>query len=415
MKPENTVNDAIPRRQFLQILCKGSVVLITTSSLYGCSGTSALIHSNVGLVRMVIRWPSGSGGRLIPASTQSIVVSVEQNGTQVVPQQIITPPSSGNTTTATFSNVPIGNVSVTAIAYPNSTATGTPVAQQTGSVAITADQVTPLNLVLESTVSSVTVSAALLSTTVGQVVSFTANAFDSAGETVLVAPKTWKWVSSNTAVATVQGSTSDNTAVVTSVGSGSAIISAAYIEPNPSVAGSQTITVQSAVNQKSITVAVNANQGPWDQSVNPGYPYGVNDQQPPVAVSASNGISFAQGGVITIKYLSGTVTYFHQLPAPPSFDANGDSKNPTNDILYNGYHFPSYYVNPTSYPVNSIELLGTFANAQGEIVGTPFAVGNGPTSVTVPNGAVQLLLGANDGEYWDNGGAWQIQVSGPTS
>jgi len=55
--------------------------------------------------------------------------------------------------------------------------------------------------------------------------------------------------------------------------------------------------------------------------------------------------------------------------------------------------------------------VGTFATSTGQIVGTPFAVGNLGT-VTIPVGAMQLQLGVNDNLYGDNSGSWNIQISG---
>jgi hypothetical protein len=60
-----------------------------------------------------------------------------------------------------------------------------------------------------------------------------------------------------------------------------------------------------------------------------------------------------------------------------------------------------------------VELVGTFANSSGVIEGTPFALGNGPTTITVPTGATQLQLGVNDDIFHDNAGSFTVDVSGP--
>lgn len=62
--------------------------------------------------------------------------------------------------------------------------------------------------------------------------------------------------------------------------------------------------------------------------------------------------------------------------------------------------------------VYSMELVGTFAN-NGVIVGRPFPIGNGPTALTVPAGANQLLLGINDNRYGDNSGSFTVVVNVP--
>jgi hypothetical protein len=55
-------------------------------------------------------------------------------------------------------------------------------------------------------------------------------------------------------------------------------------------------------------------------------------------------------------------------------------------------------------------LAGTFADGTGQIVGTPFNIGD-LGELTVPAGATQLQLGVNDTKFSDNTGSWQIQVS----
>src|SRR5438067_10418276 len=60
--------------------------------------------------------------------------------------------------------------------------------------------------------------------------------------------------------------------------------------------------------------------------------------------------------------------------------------------------------------VLSMELVGTFAN-DGVIVGKPFPIGNGPTALTVPAGANQLLLGINDNRYSDNSGSFTVALA----
>ena len=58
-----------------------------------------------------------------------------------------------------------------------------------------------------------------------------------------------------------------------------------------------------------------------------------------------------------------------------------------------------------------MELVGTFTDSSGTIVGTPFAIGDSSTLV-VPAGATQLELGVNDAGYFNDGGSLSIEVSG---
>jgi hypothetical protein len=115
------------------------------------------------------------------------------------------------------------------------------------------------------------------------------------------------------------------------------------------------------------------------------------------------------GGQYTIQYISGTTSSGGIFTS--FYDANGNPGYVTN---MNGgtsdNHFPSYYFNPATYPTYLAELVGTFADSSGDIVGTPFPIGDLAT-VTAPAGATQLQLGINDDIYHDNSGSLQIQVS----
>jgi len=170
-------------------------------------------------------------------------------------------------------------------------------------------------------------------------------------------------------------------------------------------------------------VTVPATSGPWqwthlywqsDATVNASYPYAEvipTEFAPwtsPVIVSTANGIPFIPGDVISFNYLSGLVTGSYDNP--PLWDANGD---PGHFVywLYNYGHFPGYYVPPVgAAPVNYMELVGVFADANGAIVGDPVAVGN--TGVfSIPVGATQFQLGFNDCNYPDNSGSVLMGVS----
>ena len=168
-----------------------------------------------------------------------------------------------------------------------------------------------------------------------------------------------------------------------------------------------------AAQNTTVGVTVAGTAGPW-QWVNGGlntayqYDIGFPGFTAPSVISVTSGLRFFAGDSLTIGYVSGLVA------AGPSgwpfVDANGDTNAPMND----GYlgHGPSYYMNPATYPIYVTELVGTFANSSGQIVGTPFAIGDLGT-FTVPAGATQLQLGANDNLLSDNLGSWTIQVTGP--
>jgi hypothetical protein len=162
-----------------------------------------------------------------------------------------------------------------------------------------------------------------------------------------------------------------------------------------------------------VDVTVDGASGPWlwaSNGLNAAFPYGLNDQEVPTVVSASDGIDFSPGNVLQIQYVSGLV---YEGGGWPLNDANGAIWfGPVNDATNSdGFpFFPSYYFNHTDYPAYAAELIGTFTDDSGAIVGTPFNVGDF-RYVTVPVGATRLQLGDLDTEFSDNSGSWQIQVS----
>jgi type VI protein secretion system component Hcp len=171
------------------------------------------------------------------------------------------------------------------------------------------------------------------------------------------------------------------------------------------------ITVTSADVQ--VTKAVSATQGPWvavSAGLNSDFRYGDNGAQAPTVFSEADGIDFAAGQSLTISYVSGLTEIY---PNSIQSDANGDSSlTPLNG---NGVGeisgAPSQYFNSSDYPAYLGELVGTFADSNGSIVGTTFNIGDSRT-VTIPAGATQLQLGVNDNFYLQNSGSLQIEVTG---
>jgi hypothetical protein len=162
-----------------------------------------------------------------------------------------------------------------------------------------------------------------------------------------------------------------------------------------------------------VNVTVDATAGPWLQGVNPTFSYGTGDNTAPTIVSG-----LTTGESVTVAYVSGLTSMF--FGAPPSVDANGyvasifGSGPGLTGIGSSGQPFPSFLIDPTNVGPNNIwlgELIGVFTNSAGVIVGTPFAIGNGPLALSNPAGATQIELGVNDDIYADNTGALLISVS----
>jgi hypothetical protein len=163
-----------------------------------------------------------------------------------------------------------------------------------------------------------------------------------------------------------------------------------------------------------VTNTILGTQGPWtfSSTLNSGFQYGTDSELPPVVLSTASGFDFAAGGTFTITYLSGTVSVGSSFPFT---DANGDTAEPVdNGPGSSGKDFPSFFMDHATYPINLGELVGTFANSSGTIVGTPFKVGDS-ASVTIPTGATQLQLGINDDIYGDNAGSYSVEIGGPSA
>lgn len=152
------------------------------------------------------------------------------------------------------------------------------------------------------------------------------------------------------------------------------------------------------------TVFVDGRSGPWDIEKNPTFSYGVavggvpDSHLGPTSVTNAS-LGFAAGDSLKIQYVSGLADAggAHELS-----DANGRTWWIADDGA------PGQYITGTNYLE---QLMGTFADSNGSIVGAPFTIGNGPLSVSVPIGGTQLLMGVNDGWYNDNGAGLNIRVA----
>ena len=169
---------------------------------------------------------------------------------------------------------------------------------------------------------------------------------------------------------------------------------------------------------QAVDVVVTGNTTPWDQTVNPSFTFGAGIPEAP-AIVTNTGLPFASGDILLVHALSGGVSA--GPPAFPTVDANGAIITPgTDPTAYagpendsagsSGNGFPSKYMGPYPPDINLMELVGTFADSSGKIVGSPFFVGSERTRI-VPVGATQLQLGVNDDVFGDNGGSFLVSVA----
>ena len=239
----------------LIVAAAGVSAFLSLLPLAGCGGGGSFHNSSAasrakGVVAVSLKWPAAT--RVIPISSQSVKITLVRTPASVVPvpPQILTRPDPAQSviSTANFTNLEVGNYTVTVTAYPNPDGTGVAQATTTAQITVNPGNNT-LTVTMDATVKrlAANLSNSTLSDIkvgVGQTRLLVATAYDNAtpgqGNVVLTsrtytptgggAPVTVQaitWTSSNPAVATVD----PNTGVVTAVANGSATITAQYIEP----------------------------------------------------------------------------------------------------------------------------------------------------------------------------------------
>jgi streptogramin lyase len=186
-----------------------AALLTMTALLAGCgSGGGTDSSRSVGALTFDILWPEQT--RLIPEAAQSIKVDVRAQGSQTVvaTQAISRPPIGTNTTTVTFPAVPVGPVTITATAYPQPNAQGTPLATGSVNVTIIAGQtVTAPDLTMASTINTIEVVSNKISPAGGETFTLTATAKNQAGAVVMTTPGKLQWTASQGVTFQSSGST----------------------------------------------------------------------------------------------------------------------------------------------------------------------------------------------------------------
>jgi len=180
-----------------------------------------------------------------------------------------------------------------------------------------------------------------------------------------------------------------------------------------SVLAGLALSITGAGSALSAVVDVSANSGPWIIADNPTLNYGVGDNIGPTILSLASGATS-----VTITYSSGLTSEF--LGAPPTVDALGYTYLSFGSGLgFSGFGtsgdpFPSYFIDPTNTgaPIYLGALIGAFTTSAGVVVGTPFATGDGPFTISIPGGATELSLGINDDIFFDNSGTLVLNVTG---
>lgn len=155
----------------------------------------------------------------------------------------------------------------------------------------------------------------------------------------------------------------------------------------------------------SLTFDVPGTTAPWDQIVNPtmvfdGYPSDYATATPAVALDLLT-LGVQPGAYVGIACVAGTA----QAGGLPDTGCDGLTSFAPNNNLYQpacASYYPSAYVDPSNFPVYTFQLIGSFTDDSGFVVGKPFAITSNGQNVQVPDGATKVQVGFNECLYSDN-------------
>lgn len=186
------------RKKQIVLAAKGLLLIGYFFGISGCGGGG---DSNRSSLTIVVNWPQF--GRMIPAASRSIRVTLTANQQQVAERLLVRTSNDSYTARFTFTDLPPTQVIMTATAFPNTDGTGT--AQATTSMAVDLEpgRDRQISLTMTSTVAQLRVSPNSLSLPTGQTAQLSVAALDTAGNVVLISPSKIVWTSSNAGVATL--------------------------------------------------------------------------------------------------------------------------------------------------------------------------------------------------------------------
>ena len=213
-------------------MMRGPALGIVALLLAGCGGAGS---SPTGLIAIRVAWPAKAGGRVVPAAAQSVQVQLVQNAT--VTHTAILSPSSATTT---FTEVPLGNVTVKAVAFPTAGATGTPMASGQTVQTVSAGSPVNVSLTMASTIDRLTISPSPITLALSGVFSrqITVTAYDVSNAVVLTAPTDVSYATTNSLLFDVSA-----TGLVRGLAVGSATVTATDASSGKSATASVVVTL----------------------------------------------------------------------------------------------------------------------------------------------------------------------------
>lgn len=162
-------------------------------------------------------------------------------------------------------------------------------------------------------------------------------------------------------------------------------------------------TAAPAAAQVERTVIVDGRSGPWNPRINRKLPFGIGDSMRPtmvvLRVGAGTKVRFSATGTTTT------------VPGGEAFGPDGQAGFPTGDGMSgSGVPFPSRYADRAQWPMHLNQLVGAFTDADGTVIGRPFAIG-AASEARVPAGAVAVSLGINDDRLAENSGSLSVTIT----
>ncbi len=180
----------------------------------GC-GSNGSNGPGLGNATFIVNWPAPSA-----QSVHSIELSLS-DGAHVVATRVINAPSSSGQTKNTLGHLPIGNLTVTATAYPQNGAGGSPMGAVNSLLVVALTPTATVTISPAATVSQIVINPSGPTLLTGQILQLIATPEDSQGDAVPVPAANLTWSSSSSGVASV-----DNTGKVTANSLGNAQITA---------------------------------------------------------------------------------------------------------------------------------------------------------------------------------------------
>lgn len=172
-------------------------------------------------------------------------------------------------------------------------------------------------------------------------------------------------------------------------------------------------------------VYINGYTTPWSIAANPNDAYAMyrsmGNVPIVVSVAGESSISLSATGYVTESILSYGTYSDISVSGYNNLNEFGNGNSPTSlagvgpgqGSYFSQAWLPSHFIEPTNTGPDIYlgALIATFADNNGVIVGTPFAPGSSDSSIAVPSGATELLLGVNN-DVFEQGGV--LVPGGPT-